>query len=91
MPLLCCDVGLVSELRLTADCVLMDLVSPAVSQTSVYANGLIHHTTVLQTSCILENFYIMWNFTIHTLFLCFTQVIKGGRFMWKFLHPIDVV
>jgi len=31
---------LVSELRLTAGCVLMDLASPAVSQTSVYANGL---------------------------------------------------
>ena len=40
MPLLCCDVGLVSELRLTAGCVLMDLVSPAVSGTSVHANGL---------------------------------------------------
>jgi len=40
MPLLCCDVGLVSELRLTASCVLMDLASPAVSGTSVYANGL---------------------------------------------------
>ena len=39
MPLLCCDVGLVSELRLTAGCVLMDLASPAVSGTSVYANG----------------------------------------------------
>jgi len=42
MPLLCCDVGLVSELRLTAGCVLMDLASPAVSGTSVYANGLKH-------------------------------------------------
>jgi len=31
---------LVSELRITAGCVLMDLASPAVSQTSVYANGL---------------------------------------------------
>jgi len=31
---------LVSELRLTAGCVLMDLASLAVSQTSVYANGL---------------------------------------------------
>jgi len=41
MPLLCCDVGLVSELRLTAGCVLMDLVSPAISGTSVYASGLI--------------------------------------------------
>ena len=41
MPLLCCDVGFVSELRLTAGCVLMDLASPAVSGTSVYANGLI--------------------------------------------------
>jgi len=40
MPLLRCDVGLVSELRLTAGCVLMDLVSPAVSETSVYASGL---------------------------------------------------
>ena len=40
MPLLCCDVVLVSELRLTVGCVLMDLASPAVSQTSVYANGL---------------------------------------------------
>jgi len=28
-------------LRLTAGCVLMDLASPAVSGTSVYANGLI--------------------------------------------------
>jgi len=37
---LCCDVGLVSELRLTAGCVLMDLASPAVSGTSVYASGL---------------------------------------------------
>ena len=27
--------------RLTAGCVLMDLASPAVSQTAVYANGLI--------------------------------------------------
>jgi len=33
---------LVSELRLTAGCVLMDLASPAVSGTSVYANGLNH-------------------------------------------------
>ena len=40
MPLLFCDVGLVSEFRLTARCVLMDLASPAVSGTSVYANGL---------------------------------------------------
>jgi len=39
MPLLCCDVGLVSELHLTASCVLMDLASPAISGTSVYANG----------------------------------------------------
>jgi len=31
---------LVSELRLTAGCVLMELASPAVSETSVYANGL---------------------------------------------------
>jgi len=31
---------LVSELCLTAGCVLMDLASPAVSGTSVYANGL---------------------------------------------------
>ena len=41
MPLLCCVVGLVSELRLTAGCVIMDLASPAVSGTSVYASGLI--------------------------------------------------
>jgi len=40
IPLLCCDVGLVSELRLTAGCVLMDLASPAASQAAVYANGL---------------------------------------------------
>ena len=40
IPLLCCDVGVVSELRLTAGCVLMELASPAVSGTSVYANGL---------------------------------------------------
>jgi hypothetical protein len=50
MPLLCCDVGMVSELRLTAGCVLMDLASPAVSGTSVYANGLktlrTSHTTL---------------------------------------------
>jgi len=31
---------LVSELCLTAGCVLMELASPAVSETSVYANGL---------------------------------------------------
>jgi len=31
---------MVSELRLTASCVLMDLASLAVSGTSVYANGL---------------------------------------------------
>jgi len=37
---LCCDVGLVSVLRLTAGCVLMDLASPAISQMTVYANGL---------------------------------------------------
>ena len=37
---MCCDVGLVPELRLTAGCVLMDLASPAVSGMSVYANGL---------------------------------------------------
>jgi len=46
---LCCDVGLVSELRLTAGCVVMDLASPAVSGTSVYANGL---TTLYQ----IQNF-----------------------------------
>ena len=40
IPLLCCDVGLVSELRLTAGYVLMDLASPAASQGAVYANGL---------------------------------------------------
>jgi len=32
---------LVSEFRLTAGCVLMDLASPAASQAAVYANGLI--------------------------------------------------
>ena len=52
MPLLCCDVGLVSELRLTAGCVLMDLASPAVSGTSVYANGLIVKFSYL--------FYMHW-------------------------------
>jgi len=31
---------LVSEFRLTAGCVLMDLASPAASQAAVYANGL---------------------------------------------------
>ena len=46
MPLLCCDVGLVSELRLTAGCVLMDLASPAVSRTSVHANGLTKETVM---------------------------------------------
>jgi len=40
MTLLCCDVGLFSELRLTAGCVLMDLAGPAVSGTFVYAFGL---------------------------------------------------
>ena len=50
MPLLCCDVGLVSELRLTAGCVLMDLASPAVSGTSVYANGLNCWTSSLDIS-----------------------------------------
>jgi len=49
MPLLCCDVGLVSELSLTAGCVLMDLASPAVSGTSVYANGLIQ--TKISLTC----------------------------------------
>jgi len=33
---------LVSELRLTAGCVLMELASPAVSETSVYANGIVN-------------------------------------------------
>ena len=37
---MCCDVGLVSEFRLTASCVLMDLASPTTSQAAVYANGL---------------------------------------------------
>ena len=37
---MCCNAELVSELRLTAGCVLMDLVSPAVSGMSVYASGL---------------------------------------------------
>ena len=46
MPLLCCDVGLVSELRLTAGCVLMDLASLVVSWTSVYANGLMKQKIV---------------------------------------------
>jgi len=32
---------MVSEFRLTAGCVLMDLASPAASQTAVYAIGLI--------------------------------------------------
>ena len=45
MPLLCCDVGLVSEFRLTAGCVLMDLASPAASQAAVYGNGLIRYDT----------------------------------------------
>jgi len=36
---------LVSELRLTAGCVLMELASPAVSETSVYANGLRYFIT----------------------------------------------
>jgi len=55
MPLLCCDVGLISELRLTAGCVLMDLASPAVSGTSVYANGLmwkrVHKFHIFQGLC----------------------------------------
>jgi len=50
MLLLCCDLGLVSELRLTAGCVLMDLASPAVSGTSVYANGLMKLTVELCSS-----------------------------------------
>jgi len=33
---------MVSEIRRTASCVLMDLASPAASQAAVYANGLIY-------------------------------------------------
>jgi len=68
MPLLCCDVGLVSELRLTAGCVLMDLASPAVSGTSVYANWL-----------ICREFYktkLPWNFEITG------YRIKYGTVLW---------
>jgi len=38
---------LVSEFRLTAGCVLMDLASPAASQAAVYANGLTPHMLVV--------------------------------------------
>ena len=57
MPLLCCDVVLVSELRLTAGCVLMDLASPAVSGTSMYANGfrILHTLSILTEPDIFLN------------------------------------
>jgi len=42
-------------LRLTAGCVLMELASPAVSETSVYANGLIFILrSYKEFSCISE-------------------------------------
>ena len=67
MPLLCCDVALVSELRLTAGCVLMDLASPAVSGTSVYANGLTGaQDSHLQTVTIPEAAYI-YNYDVDLL------------------------
>jgi len=47
---------LVSELRLTAGCVLMDLASPAVSGTSVYANGLISNVKFVFCSSKDHNF-----------------------------------
>ena len=70
MPLLCCDVGLVSELRLTAGCVLMDLASPAVSGTSVYANGLksgimVRHKNLIQSISSLRFSQIYkWSFLL---------------------------
>jgi len=63
---------LVSEFRLTAGCVLMDLASPAVSQTSVYANGLNvnHKETVSWTSnmflLVFITFYICPDNVRHT-------------------------
>jgi len=39
---------MVSELRLTAGCVLMELARPAVSETSVYANGLNQIKNIIQ-------------------------------------------
>ena len=48
--------GLVSELRPTAGCVLMDLASLAVSRTSVYASGLtqlpVHHPVIIQVASV---------------------------------------
>jgi len=41
-------------LRLTAGCVLMDLASPAVSQTSVYASGLIQLILLMMSTGVLE-------------------------------------
>ena len=58
-----CDVGLVSELHLTAGCALMELASPAVSETSVYANGLI---------------YIQQDATLHSLFYLETAPHVSG-------------
>ena len=56
---------LVSELRLTAGCVLMDLASPAISGTSVYANGLkntgiINSTTRLHLVGSFYEFYFLF-------------------------------
>ena len=49
--------------RLTAGCVLIDLASPAVSQTAVYANGLMacwlgtgHHNLYLHFQCKMVNY-----------------------------------
>jgi len=52
---------LVSELRLTAGCVLMDLASPAVSGTSVYASGLNTHIYI-PINCIR----VLW----YSAFIC---------------------
>ena len=55
---MCCDVGLVSELRLTAGCVLMELASLAVSETSVYASGL--KAVSVNSTAVLSN--AKWSF-----------------------------
>jgi len=73
---LCCDVGLVSEFRLTAGCILMDLAIPAAPQAAVYANGLTNNnvTTMEHLPCspdlVLADFY---------LFCRMKSALKGRR------------
>jgi len=86
MPLLCCDVALVSELRLTAGCVLMDLVSPAVSGTSVYANGL---NKKWQVSNVKNNQFIHYNnaFPASSLGHCLINSANKGSNVKETIRP----